>query len=85
MSQNAIISSCPLCRGHKNAGHTLFSVDTGFGVVVVRHVPATICDQCGSEWFTDSVAAKLETIVAEARAKKALVEVTTLDDLPLAA
>ncbi len=85
MDQNMNAGNCPLCRGYKKAGHTLFSVDLGFGVVVVRHVPATICDQCGAEWFSDSVAAKLETIVAAARARKALVEVTTLDDLPLAA
>jgi hypothetical protein len=50
-----------------------------------RNVPATVCDQCGTEWFSDSVAAKLEAVVADARSKKALVEVTTLEDLPLAA
>ena len=82
---NDKIENCPLCKGRKKVGHALFSVDMGFGVVVVRHVPATVCDQCGAEWFSDSVAAKLEAIVAEARAKKALVEVTTLEDLPLAA
>ncbi|HIJ86569.1 MAG TPA: type II toxin-antitoxin system MqsA family antitoxin [Desulfuromonadales bacterium] len=85
MTNNTKINNCPLCKGHKKVGHALFSVDMGFGVVVVRHVPATVCDQCGAEWFSDSVAAKLEAIVAEARAKKALVEVTSLDDLPLAA
>ncbi len=78
-------SSCPLCKGNKTEGYTLFSVDMGFGVVVVRHVPATVCEQCGAEWFSDAVAARLESIVADARSKKALVEVTTLDNLPLAA
>lgn len=77
--------SCPLCGGNKQAGETHFSVDLGFGVVVVRHVPATVCDQCGAEWFSDEVAARLEKIVEDARAKKALVEITTLDGLPLAA
>jgi YgiT-type zinc finger domain-containing protein len=85
MNLNTEICNCPLCKGHKKPGHVLFSVDMGFGVVVVRQVPATICDQCGAEWFSDAVAARLETIVIDARAKKALVEVTTLDDLPLAA
>jgi YgiT-type zinc finger domain-containing protein len=77
--------SCPLCKGNKKEGYTLFSVDLGFGVVVVRHVPATVCEQCGAEWLSDSVAARLERIVEEARSKKALVEVTTLENLPLAA
>jgi YgiT-type zinc finger domain-containing protein len=77
--------SCPLCGGDKRPGFTLFSVDLGFGVVVVRHVPATVCNQCGAEWINDAVAARLERIVEDARTKKALVEVTTLEDLPLAA
>jgi YgiT-type zinc finger domain-containing protein len=85
MAQNANTGNCPLYKGHEKAGNVLFSVDLGFGVVVVRHVPATICDQCGAEWFPDSVAAKLEAIVADAHSKKALVEVTTLDELPLPA
>jgi len=85
MARKTKITDCPLCKGHKKAGHALFSVDMGFGVVVVRHVPATVCDQCGAEWFSDTVAARLESIVSRARARKALVEVTTLEELPLAA
>lgn len=77
--------NCPLYKGLKKAGRALFSVDMGFGVVVARHVPATMCDQCGAEWFSDSVAARLVSIVSRARARKALVEVTTLEELPLAA
>ena len=77
--------NCPFCKGSKQVGHALFSVDLGFGVVVVRHVPASICSQCGAEWFSDTVAARLESIVDDARSKKALVEVTVLDELPLAA
>lgn len=72
-------------KANKTEGYTLFSVGLGFGVVVVRHVPATVCGQCGAEWLSDAVAARLENIVADARSKKALVEVTTLDNLPLAA
>ena len=83
--QKADTSGCPLCKGNKKEGYTLFSVDLGFGVVVVRHVPATVCDLCGAEWLSDSVAARLENIVEEARSKRALVEVTTLENLPLAA
>ena len=31
---------CPLCGGQKVHGKTIYSVDLGFGVVVVRIVPA---------------------------------------------
>jgi YgiT-type zinc finger domain-containing protein len=67
---------CPLCGGEKQRGTTTFAVDLKFGVVVVSEVPAFVCAQCGDAWIDDPVAAKLESIVAEARRKQALVQVT---------
>lgn len=69
---------CPLCGGTKKSGKTTFTVELGFGVVVVRDVPATVCSQCGSDWIDDAVSAKLEAIVSDARKKHHTVEVTSL-------
>ena len=69
---------CPLCGGSKKAGRTTFTVDLGFGVVVVRDVPESVCSQCGADWINDSIASKLEEIVNDARQKHHIVEVTTL-------
>jgi YgiT-type zinc finger domain-containing protein len=69
---------CPLCGGNKKVGQTTFTVDLGFGVVVVRDVPASVCSQCGADWIEDSIASKLEEIVNDARQKRHIVEVTTL-------
>ncbi len=67
---------CPVCHGgRKQAGRTTFTVDLGFGVVVVRDVPAQVCDLCGTDWLEDSVAEKLEQIVEQARLKHPVVEV----------
>jgi YgiT-type zinc finger domain-containing protein len=71
-------NACPLCGGKKKPGKSTFTVELGFGVVVVREVPATICSQCGADWIDDDIAAKLEKIVNEAREKHHMVEVTTL-------
>ena len=71
-------NQCPLCGGSKKAGRTTFTVDLGFGVVVVREVPASVCSQCGADSIDDSVASKLEEIVNDARQKHHIVEVTTL-------
>ncbi|MEA3639299.1 MAG: type II toxin-antitoxin system MqsA family antitoxin [Lamprobacter sp.] len=68
--------ACPICSGHREPGRTTFTAELGFGVVVVRHVPALVCDQCGEEWIEDPVAAALEAVVEEVRAKQSLVEVT---------
>jgi len=67
---------CPLCGGEKQPGVTTFAVDLKFGVVVVRDVPALVCADCGDAWIEDTVAAGLEAIVAEARRKQSVVEVT---------
>jgi len=68
---------CPLCTGEKTRGITTYSVDLGFGVVVVRDVPAKICNQCGEEWIEPSVAEELERIVNTARHARCQVEVVS--------
>lgn len=68
-------STCPICGGSRSDGETTFSVELGFGVVVIRHVPATVCSQCGEDWISDEVAARLETYVERAREKHSEVEV----------
>lgn len=78
MRTKALPDKCPLCSGTKTKGKTTFTADLGFGVVVIRDVPATVCSQCGADWIDDAIAAKVEEIVDEARKKHHLVEVTTL-------
>jgi YgiT-type zinc finger domain-containing protein len=62
------------------AGTTTFTAELGFGVVVVRKVPATVCSQCGADWISDAIAARLEQVVAEARTKKLEVEVRSMSN-----
>jgi Zn-finger nucleic acid-binding protein len=50
----------------------------GGTVVVVRNVPATVCDRCGEHWFDHATVGHLERIVSEARARGAQVEVLSL-------
>ncbi len=61
---------CPVCHGgHKQPSTTTFTVELGFGVVVVRNVPALVCDLCGTDWLEDDIAQTLENIVKNARVK----------------
>ncbi|MEX0646459.1 MAG: type II toxin-antitoxin system MqsA family antitoxin [Balneolaceae bacterium] len=69
---------CYACGGSLKQGETTFTADFGSGVVVVRNVPATVCSQCGMEWIDDESAAKIETIVKEAKNKHSVVEVMSL-------
>lgn len=69
---------CPICGGDRSTGHVTYSTDIGTGVVVVRRVPASVCDQCGEAWIDDGVAATLEARVNDARRRGAQVEVMSL-------
>ena len=73
--------ACPLCGGEKRNGSTTFTVDLDFGVVVVRQVPALVCEQCGAEWIDDEVSEVLERLVADAKEKHAMIEAATYKDL----
>ncbi len=68
--------TCPLCGGHKTEGFSTFTVDMKETLVVIRNVPVTLCALCGNEWLSDEAAKTIENIVADAKARQHLVEVT---------
>jgi len=72
------MSRCPMCGGEKVPGKTIYSVDLGTGVVVVKNVPAEICRQCGEEWIAPETARRLEEIADKARVEGTEVEVVAL-------
>lgn len=54
---------CPICGGLKTESETSFTANYNEGVIIIKEVPVTICQQCGEEWISDPVALKLEEIV----------------------
>ena len=75
---------CPICGGEKIDSTTSFTVDYNTGVVVVRDVPAKVCMQCGEEWLSDEIAAKLEKIVNIAKKQNQEIFVGKFDNYSLA-
>ena len=69
---------CPLCGGNFEPGKTTFTVDYQKGVLVVRNVPALVCDQCGEAWILDEWAEKLEAVLQEAKSGQRQFEVVDL-------
>ncbi|MDA2924096.1 type II toxin-antitoxin system MqsA family antitoxin [Acidobacteria bacterium AH-259-G07] len=72
------VSKCALCGGNLRAGKTTYSVDYGQGVLVVRNVPAEVCEQCGESWISDAMSARLEELTSEAKERKLQIEVIDL-------
>jgi len=66
---------CPLCGGVKKPGTCTFTAELGFGVVVIRQVPATVCALCGADWIDEKTAARIEAAVEDARSKHSQIEV----------
>ena len=69
---------CPVCGGSKIDGRTTFTADLGENLVVVRNVPAKICEQCGEEWLADDTVRELEQIVVKAKQEHRQFEVLSL-------
>lgn len=54
---------CFFCKGETVETTTKFIVDLGRCVVIVKNVPAMVCQQCGEASFSNEVAQQLEKIV----------------------
>ncbi len=51
---------CLICKhGTPKPGVTNFTVERDGVLVVIRHVPASICEICGEEYFDDSITDEL--------------------------
>lgn len=70
--------NCFYCKGTTIETTTKFIVDLGRCVVIVKNVPASVCQQCGETSFSDEVAQQLERIV-EAVKKSIMSEVAIID------
>ncbi|HEX2038386.1 MAG TPA: type II toxin-antitoxin system MqsA family antitoxin [Acidimicrobiales bacterium] len=68
--------SCPLCRnGELRAGRADTSILREGLVLVVRDVPAEICDNCGEQFFDADVTDRLLDIADEAAQAGVFVDV----------
>lgn len=61
---------CPLCKqGETSAGTSSVTLQRGGLTLVVKDVPAQVCDNCGEAYVDEQAAAQLlEEADAEARA-----------------
>jgi YgiT-type zinc finger domain-containing protein len=56
-----------MCKGKTRNGFSTFTTDTGNCIIIIKNVPARICDQCGEVSYNDDVARQLERIVQSIR------------------
>ncbi|WP_048152573.1 type II toxin-antitoxin system MqsA family antitoxin [Methanolacinia paynteri] len=57
---------CSYCKGNLKEGKTEFMVRVGEEVIIIRDIPAYICDQCGEVFFTPEISRKIDKIMEDA-------------------
>jgi len=57
---------CGLCKAEMEEKTVSYTEDIDEGVIVIRHVPAQVCTECGNTWYSGTVVAQLEKIVDKA-------------------
>ena len=69
---------CVICKtGEVKPGTTSFSVERGEMTLVLKRVPARVCDQCGEAYFDEATARRIEEIAE--RVQEADVQVAVQD------
>jgi len=59
---------CFLCKGEMKSGKVNFPIDEEDNFILIKGVPAEICEQCGEVFLKDDVAAAIEEIAKTAKA-----------------
>jgi YgiT-type zinc finger domain-containing protein len=54
---------CGICKAEMEEKTVTYTEDIDQGVIVIRHVPAQVCTECGNTWYSTTVAAELEKLV----------------------
>lgn len=63
--------NCILCKANLTKGNVNHIVDLGEGIIIIKNVPANICEQCGEYYVDTQIALKLEAIVEEVKKSRA--------------
>jgi len=54
---------CGICKADMDETTVTYTEDIEQGVIVIRHVPAHVCTECGNIWYSGTIAVQLEKMV----------------------
>lgn len=67
---------CVLCRhGETRSGEAMVTLQRGETIVVIKRVPADVCENCGEYYLSEPIAAKIMARAEEAVKNGAEVEI----------
>ncbi len=62
---NTSIDRCDLCGGELKPGKTTLEIWRGEELIIIRDVPAYVCQQCGEAYISVTVSERLDQFLAE--------------------
>ena len=69
---------CVICKtGKAHVGRTTVTLERKSTVVIVKDVPASICDNCGEYYLAENVAERVQAQAEDAVQRKAQVEIVS--------
>jgi YgiT-type zinc finger domain-containing protein len=75
------IMKCILCKANLTKGNVKHIVDLGEGIIIIKNVPANICEQCGEYYLDTKTALELETMIDEIKKNKAEVFIVNYKEM----
>jgi YgiT-type zinc finger domain-containing protein len=54
---------CGICKAEMEETNVTYTEDVDQGVIVIRHVPAHVCTECGNTWYSGTVTSQLERMI----------------------
>lgn len=55
--------NCFICKGTLEKKKVNYIVDLGETIIIIKGVPAKVCEQCGEQYFDDKTSENIEAIV----------------------
>lgn len=56
---------CTFCKGTLQEGKAEFMARVGDEIIVIRDVPAFICDRCGEAYYSAEVSQKIDAVMKD--------------------
>ena len=62
---NEHLDRCDLCGGELGTGTTTLEIWRGEDLIIIRDVPADVCEQCGEAYISANISEKLDQFLSE--------------------
>jgi len=56
---------CTFCRGGLHEGKAEFIARVGDEIIVIKEVPALVCDRCGEAYYTADISRRIDAVMKD--------------------